>query len=145
MRESIVFVVALVASLIARAVPAEEWVSVVKDFKGFDEHVYEVLLDMSSIKVNAFQTRLRTANIKYARAELNADEKLGNELLFSLTSKSFECEAQRIRLDAVEVHFRNGAVQDIDPGGDENSWHPVDDLSARKLMDAVCSFKGMKP
>jgi hypothetical protein len=132
---------ALIAVLVVPAVGAEEWLSVVKDFKGFDDHEYEVLLDLSSIRANADQPRIRTANVKYARIQMSAGENRGGELVYSLTSKSFECGAQQIRLDAVEVHFRDGSVQAVDPGGDENSWHAVDDPSATRLMDAVCSFK----
>jgi hypothetical protein len=139
-----VFVIALTGALVGRAALAEEWVSIVKDFKGFDEHAYEVLLDLSSVRASADQPRIRTAKLKYARIGLSVDEEPANELMYSITTKSFECDAKRIRLDAVEVGFRDGTVQDVDPGGDENSWHAVDDASAKKLINAVCSYKKPK-
>jgi hypothetical protein len=43
-----------------------------------------------------------------------------------------------------QVGFRDGTVQDVDPGGDENLWHAVDDASAKKLINAVCSYKKPK-
>jgi hypothetical protein len=140
-----VFVVATAMALASSPTFAEEWVSVSKDFQGLDEHTYEVLLDLSSVRENAEHPTIRTASVKYTRTQMTADEKRTNALAYSVTFKSFQCAARRIRLDAVEVHFSDGTVQTVDPGDDGSSWYAVDDPSASKLLDAVCSFSSPKP
>jgi hypothetical protein len=139
------FVVATAIALASSPTFAAEWVSVFKDFRGLDEHNYEVLLDLSSVRENAEHPAIRTASVKYTRTQMSADEKRANALVYSVTFKSFRCDARSIRLDGVEVHFSDGAVQTVEPGDDESSWYAVDDPSSNRLLDAVCSFDSAKP
>jgi hypothetical protein len=143
MRKSIVLMAAF-AAVIASPTIAGQWLSVWRDFDSVDEHAYEVLLDVSSIRVNVARPSARTASVKYIRKRPNSNDRPADHFAYSITFKSFECDAQRVRLDHSEVHFPDGSIQYVDPARDESSWHTANNPAARQILDLVCAVKNPK-
>jgi hypothetical protein len=138
MRASIISVAAL-AALAATPVIAAQWLSIWRDFDSVDDHKYEVLLDLSSIGVNAASPNIRTATVKYVRTTPRARDSAADRFSYSITIKSFDCQSQRIRLDHSEVHFPDGTLQYIDTDKNQGTWHAARSPVARQLLSSVCA------
>jgi hypothetical protein len=143
MRKRIVLL-AVYAAVAASPSFAEQWLSVWRDFDSVDEHTYEVLLDVSSIKVNAAQASTRSARVKYVRKQPHANDKPADRVAYSITVKSFECGKLRTRLDSSEIHFPDGTMQYVDTRKDEGAWHTARSPAARQVLDFVCADKNPK-
>jgi hypothetical protein len=142
MRTSI-FLSAALAAAVASPSFAEQWRSVWQHVDEADGHSYEVLLDESSIKASA-QSKTRTATVKYVRTVPHTHGKPAERFAYSITSKSFQCDTRRTRLDHSEVHFPDGTLQYVDPRGD-GAWHTPHDPASRQVVDIVCAAKTPKP
>ena len=142
MSKQIVLLAALLA-VAASSAFAQTWLSVKKDFDSVDEHTLEVLVDESSVRANAAQPNLRTATVKYIRTAPHSEGKPAARVAYSITVKSFQCAARRIRLDHSEVHFPDGSLQFVDPKG-EGAWHTPHDPAARRILDIVCAPRNPK-
>ena len=143
MRTSIFLSAALAGLLAASSTFAQAWLSVRKDIDGSDEHIYEVLLDESSIRANAAQPNTRTATVKYVRTAPHSQGKATDRIAYSITFKSFQCASRRIRLDTSEVHFPDGSSQYVDTRG-KGAWRAAHDPAARRILDLVCAVKNPK-
>src|SRR5580698_183016 len=98
-----VLVSAATAALAAAPAFAAQWLSVWRNIDAVDGHIYEVLVDVSSIKAAELaQPSMRTASVKYVRTQPRARGKPDDRLAYSITFKSFECRTLRIRLDHSE-------------------------------------------
>jgi hypothetical protein len=132
---------AVISAMLASPAIAAQWLSVWRDFDSVDQHAYEVLLDESSIRVKAAQPNTRTATVKYVRSAPGFQGSPVGRIAFSITFKSFKCDARRIRLDASEVHFPDGSMQYVDTPRDESSWHTAKDPATRQILNIVCAVK----
>jgi hypothetical protein len=132
---------AAIAAFTATPSFAAQWLSVWRDFDSLDEHKYEVLLDLSSIKVDAAQSTIRTAIVKYIRTRPHSMDKPDERFAYSITTKSFDCGRRRIRLDHSEAHFADGTLQFIDTPEDKGTWHAAKDPAARQILNLVCEAK----
>jgi hypothetical protein len=135
---------AAIAAFAAAPSFAEQWLSVWRDFDSVDEHKYEVLLDLSSIRVNVAQPDTRAASVKYVRTRPHWNDKPGDRFAYSITMKSFECGKRRIRLDHSEAHFADGTLQFVDTPKDKGIWHAAKDPAARQILNIVCEAKNPK-
>jgi len=135
---AIIVLSAAVAAFAAAPSFAEQWLSLWRDFDSVDEHSYEVLLDLSSIRVKAVQLNTRTASVKYVRTRPHSNEKPDSRFAYSVTTKSFDCEKRRIRLDHSEAHFSDGTLQFVDTPKDKGTWHAAKDPVARQILIIVC-------
>jgi hypothetical protein len=142
MRTSTLLLAALATSVASPSF-ADQWRSVWLHIDNSDEHTYEVLLDESSIKANAPQPNTRTATVKYVRTAPHSHGKPAERFAYSITAKSFQCDARRVRLDHSEVHFPDGSLQYVDTRG-EGAWHTPRDPAARQILDIVCAAKAPK-
>jgi hypothetical protein len=143
MRTGILLSATLAGLLVASPTFAQAWLSVRKDFDSFDEHIYEVLLDETSIRANAAQPNTRTATVKYVRTAPHSQGKPTDRVAYSITFKSFQCVARRIRLDTSEIHFPDGSLQYVDTRG-KGAWHAAHDPAARRILELVCAVRNPK-
>ena len=132
---------AAIAAFAAAPSFAEQWLSVWRDFDSQDEHKYEVLLDLSSIKAEAAQPTIRTAIVKYVRTRPHSMDKPDERFAYSITMKSFDCGKRRFRLDHSEAHFADGTLQFIDTPKDKGTWRAAKDPAARQILNLVCEAK----
>jgi hypothetical protein len=135
---------AVISAMLASPASAAQWLSVWRDFDRVDQHSYEVLLDESSIRVKTAQPNTRTATVKYVRGAPRLQGSPTGRIAYSITFKSFKCDARRIRLDASEVHFPDGSMQYVDTPRDDSSWHIAKDPAARQILDIVCAVRNPK-
>jgi hypothetical protein len=141
MRAIIVLSAAIAAALAVSPSFAQEWLSVWRVVDPDDQHTYEVFIDESSIRA---ESTTRTATVKYLRTAPHSRGKSGERVAYSITSKSFQCDARRIRLDTSEIHFPDGSLQYVDARG-KAAWHAAHDPAAVKALDIVCAAKNPKP
>jgi hypothetical protein len=132
---------AAIAAFAAAPSFAEQWLSVWRDFDSVDEHKYEILLDLSSIRVKAAQPNIRTVSVKYVRTRPHSNDRRDDRFAYSITIKSFDCDKRRIRLDHSEAHFADGTLQFIDTPKDKGTWHAAKDPAARQILNLVCEAK----
>jgi hypothetical protein len=143
MRKRILLSAAVAATVAASPSFSQSWLSVRKDVDSVDAHTYEILLDQSSIRVKAAQPNIRTATVKYIRTAPNSTTKLTDRVAYSITFKSFRCDALGIRLDTSEIHFPDGSLQYVDTRG-KGAWHTPHDPASRQILDFVCAVKNPK-
>ena len=132
---------AAIAAVAAAPSFAAQWLSVWRDFDSIDEHKYEVLLDLSSIRVHVDEPNTRSASVKYIRTRPHSNDKPDDRFAYSITTKSFDCGKRRIRLDHSEAHFADGTLQFVDPPKDRGTWHTVKDPAARQILHIVCEAR----
>ncbi|HXP64704.1 MAG TPA: surface-adhesin E family protein [Steroidobacteraceae bacterium] len=143
MRAMIVLSAAM-AAIAATPSFAAQWLSVWRDFDSADQHKYEVLLDLSSIRVKAAQPNTRIASVKYVRTRPHSNGNANDGVAYSITEKSFDCDKRRTRLDHSEAHFSDGTLQFVDPPKDKSIWHAVKDPAARQILNIVCEAQNPK-
>src|ERR1700761_8565279 len=136
---------AAMAAIAATPSFAAQWLSVWRDFDSADQHKYEVLLDLSSIRVKAAQPNTRIASVKYVRTRPHSNGNANDGVAYSITLKSFDCDKRRTRLDHSEAHFADGTLQFVDTPQDKGVWHSPKDPAARQILAIVCEAKDPKP
>jgi hypothetical protein len=134
---------ALITAVAASPSFSQAWLSVRSELDSVDEHTYEVLLDESSIRANVAQPNIRTATVKYIRTAPHSKGKPADRIAYSITFKSFQCDAHRIRLDHSEIHFPDGSLQYVDTRGN-GPWHTAHDPASRQILNLVCAVKNPK-
>jgi hypothetical protein len=134
MRTRIVIAIALATTLVSRAAPAEEWLSLSKTS---GDRPMEIFIDMSSI---VLKNDIRIAQTKFVAVlpwRDNAQPLDG--AVFGIQRRSFDCNAGLVQVGGMELHSADdSSVGFIDV---EQSWKPAEDPLTKKMFDLVCSWK----
>jgi hypothetical protein len=131
MRTRIVLAMALAATLVSPAAPADEWISISKTS---DSHATETFLDLSSIPVTDNIRAVRTKSVLLSPRNDNE-----RRIAFGLQPMAFDCRASLVQAGSVEIHYtgteRLGFIDT------HKYWKPADDPLTKKMFDLVCEWK----